>query len=142
MRAKSRLLRGLTGIAVLMVTACACVAVQARSADDLVRLHGSHFRSDKYRKSSLDIVSRERQGRKMHRRSDISRVSPVIGAKSKPGKSARGVSKKTFRTATVSVEDVPLPRPRPPFWPEPHSFAEAAGPHFHTANPHNPLNGF
>jgi hypothetical protein len=134
MRAKSRLLRWLTAIAVLMVTASASVAAQTRSADDLVRLHGSHFRSDKYRKSSLDIVSRERQGRKMHRRSDSSRVSPVIGAKSKPGKSARGVSKKTVRTATVSVEDVPLPRPRPPFWPEPHSFAEAAGPDFDTAN--------
>jgi len=34
----------------------------------------------------------------------------------------------------LSVENVPLPRPRPPFWPEPHSFAEAAGPDFDTAN--------
>src|SRR4030095_9619235 len=100
MRAKSRLLRGLTGIAVLMVTACACVAVQARSADDVVRFHGSHFRSDKYRKSSLDTVSWERQRRKVHRRSDSSRASRAIGAKSKPGKSA----KKTVRSATVSIE--------------------------------------
>jgi len=134
MRAKSRLLRWLTAIAVLMVTASACVAAQARSADDLVRLHGSHFRSDKYRKSSLDTLSWERQRRKVHRRSESSRASPAIGAKSKPGKSARGVSKKAVRSATVSVENVPLPRPRPPFWPEPHSFAEAAGPDFDTAN--------
>ena len=133
MRAKSRLLRWLTAIAVLMVTAYECVAAQARSADDLV-LHGSHFRSDKYRKSSLDTVSWERQRRKVHRRSESSRASPAIGAKSKPGKSARGVSKKAARSATVSVENVPLPRPRPPFWPDPHSFAEAAGPDFDTAS--------
>ena len=134
MRAKSRLLRWLTAIAVLMVTAYACVAAQARSADDLVRFHGSHFRSDKYRKSSLDTVSWERQRRKVHRRSESSRASPAIGAKSKPGKSARGVSKKAVRSATVSVENVPLPRPRPPFWPDPHTFAEAAGPDFDTAS--------
>ena len=94
MRAKSRLLRWLTAIVALTVTASACVAAQARSADDLVRLHGSHFRSDKYRKSSLDTVRWERQRRKVHRRSESSRASPAIGAKSKPGKSARGVSKK------------------------------------------------
>ena len=64
MRAKSRLLRWLTAIAVLMVTAYACVAAQARSADDLVRFHGSHFRSDKYRKSSLDTVSRSTNAEK------------------------------------------------------------------------------
>ena len=29
---------------------------------------------------------------------------------------------------------MPLPRPRPPAWPEPHSFAEAAGPDFNTAD--------
>ena len=134
MRAKSRLLRWLTAIAVLMVTAYACVAAQARSADDLVRFHGSHFRSDKYRKSSLDTLSWERQRRKVHRRSESARASPAISAKPKSGKSARRVSKKAARSATVSVENVPLPLPRPPFWPEPHSFAEAAGPGFDTAS--------
>jgi hypothetical protein len=134
MRAKSRLLRWLTAIAVLMVTAYECVAAQARSADDLVRFHGSHFRSNKYHKSSLDTVSWERQRPKVHRRSESSRASPAISAKPKSGKSARRVSKKAVRSATVSVENVPLPRPRPPFWPEPHSFAEAAGPDFDTAN--------
>ena len=29
---------------------------------------------------------------------------------------------------------MPLPRPRPPDWPEPHSFAEAAGPDFNSAD--------
>jgi hypothetical protein len=134
MRAKSPLFRWLTAIAVLMVTASACVAAQARSADDLVRFHGSHFRFDKYRKSSLDTLRWERQRRKVHRRSESSRASPAISAKSKPGKSARGISKKAVRSATVSVENVPLPRTRPPFWSEPHSFTEAAGPDFDTAN--------
>jgi hypothetical protein len=32
------------------------------------------------------------------------------------------------------VENVPLPRPRPPFWPEPHTFAEAAGAGFDSQN--------
>jgi hypothetical protein len=38
------------------------------------------------------------------------------------------------RLTTVDIADVPLPQPRPPFWPEPRSFAEAAGPGFDTAN--------
>ena len=42
--------------------------------------------------------------------------------------------KKAVGSTTGSVENVPLPRPRPPFWPEPHSFAEAAGPGFDTTN--------
>src|SRR5262245_28908731 len=142
MRAKSRLLRWLTALAVLMVTAYACVAAQARSADDFVRFHGSHFRSDKYRKSSLDTVSWERQRRKVHRRSDSSRASPAINAKSKPGKSARGFSKKAVRSATVSVEKVPLPRSRPPFWPEPPFFAEAAGADFDSGTVSRELRDF
>jgi hypothetical protein len=36
-------------------------------------------------------------------------------------------------TAIAIAQNVPLPRPRPPAWPEPHSFAEAAGPDFNTA---------
>jgi hypothetical protein len=42
--------------------------------------------------------------------------------------------KHTARTATATVQNVPLPRPRPPTWPEPHSFAEAAGPDFNTVD--------
>jgi hypothetical protein len=117
-----------------MVTAYDCLAAQARSADDLVRFHGSHFRSDKYRKSSLDTASWERQRRKAHRRSDSSRVSPWSDAKSKAAQNKRATSKKTVGPVTASTKNVPLPRPRPPFWPEPHSFAEAAGPAFDTAS--------
>ncbi len=32
------------------------------------------------------------------------------------------------------AEDVPLPRPRPPLWAEPHSFREAAGPDFNSSD--------
>jgi hypothetical protein len=32
------------------------------------------------------------------------------------------------------AEDIPLPRPRPPIWAEPQSFAEAAGPDFNSAD--------
>lgn len=32
------------------------------------------------------------------------------------------------------AEDIPLPRPRPPIWAEPRSFAEAAGPDFNSAD--------
>jgi hypothetical protein len=121
-------------IAVLMVTPYACAAAQARSADDVVRYPGSHLRSDILRKTLFDPLSRERQHRKAHRRSDSSRASRRINAKSKPGQSERAASKKAAGPATASVANVPLPQPRPPFWPEPHSFAEAAGPGFDTTN--------
>jgi hypothetical protein len=41
---------------------------------------------------------------------------------------ARGIQ------AIATVQDVPLPRPRPQLWAEPQSFAEAAGPDFDTAD--------
>src|SRR5262245_8562765 len=133
---KSQFSLWLMAVAVLMVAAYASVPARAQSYG------ASHLRSDKYRKSSLDTVSWERQRRKVHRRSDSSRASPAISAKSKRGKSARGVSKKTVRTATVSVEDFPLPRPRPPFWPEPPFFAEAAGADFDSGTVSRELRDF
>jgi hypothetical protein len=38
-----------------------------------------------------------------------------------------------FGCGIAAAEDVPLPRPRPPLWVEPQSFAEAAGPDFNSA---------
>ena len=38
-----------------------------------------------------------------------------------------------FGCGLAAAEDIPLPRPRPTFWAEPHSFREAAGPDFNTA---------
>jgi hypothetical protein len=43
-------------------------------------------------------------------------------------------SRRAVGHAAATVENVPLPRPRPSFWLEPHSFAEAAGAGFDTAN--------
>lgn len=39
-----------------------------------------------------------------------------------------------FGCGLAAAEDVPLPRPRPPFWVEPQSFREAAGENFDTAD--------
>ena len=135
MRTKSWFSRWLKAAAVLAVAECAGVAVvQAQSSDDFFRFNGSHLRYDKYRGSLFDPLGWERQRRKVHRRSDSSRTSPPVKAKSKPEQSEPATLKKAVGSTTGSVEDVPLPRPRPPFSPEPHSFAEAAGPGFDTTN--------
>jgi len=135
MHTTSRFSRWLKAAAILAVAECAGVAdVQAQSSADVFRFNGSHFRYDKYRKNLFDPLNWERQRRKVHRRSDSSRTSPRVKAKSKPGQSEPAASKTAAGTATTTVENVPLPRPRPPFWPEPHSFAEAAGPGFDSAS--------
>jgi len=122
----------LTAFAVMIVAAYGCVTTQAQSSGDFIRLSGSHLRSEKYRKDSFDPL---RWGKrpKPHR-SDGSRLSPRSNAKSKAAQNKRTTSKKTAGSATASVANVPLPPPRPPFWPEPRSFAEAAGPGFDTAS--------
>jgi hypothetical protein len=43
-------------------------------------------------------------------------------------------AKSAVETTVTNGESVPLPRPRPAFWLEPHSFAEAAGPDFDSKN--------
>ena len=131
MHGTSRFSHWLKAAAVLAVAECACVpGAQAQSFGDLHRFNASHLRYDKFRESVFDSFSWER--RKVHRQGGGLRASPRVKAKSKPEQKA--ASKKTRGIATETVENVPLPRPRPPFWPEPHSFAEAAGPGFDTAN--------
>src|SRR5262249_31669096 len=133
MHTKSRFSRWLKAAAILAVAECAGVAdVQAQSSADVFRFNGSHFRYDKYRRNLFDPLNWERRHRRVQRRSDSSRASPRVKAKSKPGQSEPAAST-AAGTATTTVENVPLPRPRPPFWPEPHSFAEAAGPGFDSA---------
>src|SRR5215510_14447614 len=135
MRIRNRFSCWLKAAAVLAVAECAgASAVQAQTSDDFFRYDRSHVRYDKYRKNLFDPLGWERQRRKVHRRSDSSRASPRVKAKSKPGQSEPAVSKTPAGTAPATVENVPLPRPRPPVWPEPHSFAEAAGPGFDTAS--------
>src|SRR5262245_19997827 len=124
----------LTAVAIMIVAAYGCVTAQAESSGDFIRISGSHLRSDKYRKNSFDPPNWEEKRRKPHRRSDGLRLSPRNSAKSKAAQNKRTTSKKAAGPATAGVANVPLPRPRPPFWPEPHSFAEAAGPGFDTAS--------
>ncbi|HET9688398.1 MAG TPA: extensin family protein [Pseudolabrys sp.] len=135
MHTKSRFSRWLKAAAVLAVAECAGVAVvQAQSSGDFFRFDRSHVRYDKYRKNLFDPLGWERQRRKVHRRSDSLRSSPRVKAKSKPEQSEPATSKTPVGPANKTVEDVPLPRPRPPVWPEPRSFAEAAGPGFDSAS--------
>src|SRR5215510_8951175 len=124
----------LTAVAVMIVAAYGCVTAQAESSGDFIRVSGSHLRSDKYRKNSFDPLSWEQKRAKPHRRGDSFRLSPRDNAKSKAAQNKRTTSKKAAGPATASVANVPLPRPRPPFWPEPRSFAEAAGPGFDTTS--------
>ena len=135
MRAKSRIWCWLKVAAVLAVAECAGVPdVQAQSSGDVFRFDASYLRPGKYRENLFDPLRWEPQRQKGHRRSVSARTAPHVKAKSKPDRSESAATKKPDGTAVGTVEDVPLPRPRPAFWPEPHSFAEAAGPGFDSAN--------
>jgi hypothetical protein len=127
MHAKNRTSCWLGAAVVLAVAAYAGVAAaRPQSSDFFFQFNASRLWSDKYRW--------ERQYRKPQRRNDGSRASPGPKTKSKPEQSEPAASKKAVGTPTATVESVPLPRPRPPAWPEPHTFAEAAGPGFDSAN--------
>src|SRR5262249_37238601 len=126
MRAKSGVLCWFKAAAVLAVAECVGVAhAQAQSTGDFFRFNAPHFRSDKYRESLFDSRRWEPQRRKAHRRSETSRALPRGKEKSKPGQSEPATTKRAVGTIVGTVESVPLPRPRPAFWPEPHTFAEA-----------------
>ena len=131
MRAKSRVSLWLRAAAILAVAECLGVAdATAQSSGDLFRLNASH-RSNKYNENLFGPWSWEHR-RKALRRSESSRASPRVKARSKPDQIEP--TKKVVGPDVGTVADVPLPRPRPTFWPEPHSFAEAAGPGFDTAD--------
>src|SRR5262245_36329890 len=127
MRTKARFSCWLKAAAILAVAKCAGVT------DAQAQFDASRFRYDKYRGSLFDPLGWERERRKVHRRSDSSRVSPRVKARSKPEESERTTSK-GVGTTVVTEGNVPLPRPRPPLWPEPRTLAEAAGPGFDSQN--------
>ena len=121
---------------VLAVAECASVAsietvlptaAQAQSSGEQHFRH-SRGRPDNFFQDLIGSRNWKRRQQKPHQSSDSSRASPQHKAKSKPEQSEPAASKKAVGTPTATVESVPLPRPRPPSWPEPHSFAEAAGP--------------
>ena len=123
--------RSLTAAAVLAVAAYAGMTVQARSSADFFK--ASHHRADKYWESWFGSLNWD-QRRKRYRRNDNVRSLPRLKEKWTPDQIEPTPSKKPIGTAAATIEDVPLPRPRPPAWPEPHSFAEAAGPGFDSVN--------
>src|SRR5262245_19838966 len=127
MRGNSLFVRWLTAAFALAVAECASAPdVQAQSSGEFPRL--SHFRSGKYHESLFGPLSWEPQRRKAHRRSETARTSGRLKAKSAPALSEQPAAvKKEVKTPIPSTESVPLPRPRPAFWLEPHTFAEAAG---------------
>ena len=104
------------------------------SSGDFFRFDASRHRSARYHDNLFDPLRWEPQRQKGHRPSDSARTAPRVKAKSKPDRSESATTKKPDGIAVGAVEDVPLPRPRPTFWPEPHTFAEAAGPGFDSAN--------
>ena len=138
---KIRLSRWLLAATVLVVAECtdavsreiALPANSAESSSDLFRSKRARPQSDKFFQNLFASPNWRRQQRTTRRPTDSSRTTPQHRTKLKPDQNKPTKSSKhTARTATV--QNVPLPRPRPPAWPEPHSFAEAAGPDFNSAD--------
>jgi hypothetical protein len=143
MRDKIRLSRWLLAATALVVAECtgaaslkiALPAAHAQFSGDLFRSSGVRPQSDKFFPNLFASQNWRRQHRNTHRPTDSSRTSPQRRTKLKPDQNEPTTSRKdTAPTAIAIVKNVPLPRPRPPAWPEPHSFAEAAGPDFNTAD--------
>jgi hypothetical protein len=136
MHGKIRFSRWFIAAAVLAIAECASVAsieaaaARVQSSDDHFRYSRAHPRSDKFFQNLFEPLN-WRQQRKPHQPSDSSRA-PHHKTKWKPKQSEPTTSEKPG--AQTTVENVPLPRPRPPPWAEPHSFVEAAGPDFDTAD--------
>jgi lipoprotein-anchoring transpeptidase ErfK/SrfK len=121
-----------SGVASLEI---ALPAAHAQLSGDLFRSSRVSLRSDKFFEDLFTSQNRKRHQRKLQRSSDNQRLSLQHRTKLKPGKNESTKSKKNNAgTVTAAVQNVPLPRPRPAFWPEPHSFVEAAGPDFNTAD--------
>ena len=143
MRGKIRLSRWLLAATLLVVAECtgaaslgiALPAAYAQSSSDLFRPNRARPQSDKFFQNLFASPNWRRQQRNTHRPTDSSRTPQQHRTKLKPDQNEPTKSRKhTARTAIAPVQNVPLPRPRPPAWPEPHSFAEAAGPDFNSAD--------
>ena len=143
MRGKIRLSRGLLAATLLVVAECtgaaslgiALPAAYAQSSSDLFRPNRTRPQSDKFLQNLFASPNWRRQQRNTRRPTDSSRATQQHRTKLKPDQNEPTKSRKhTARTAIATVQNVPLPRPRPPAWPEPHSFAEAAGPDFNSAD--------
>jgi len=137
----SRLLVIMTILAVagwvseVLIEIALAAAAQAEFSGDLVGSGRTHSQSDKFFQNRFD--SWKGQKRKLQRPSRGSRLSQQHRTKSKPEHNTTILETPKARaagTAIATIQNVPLPRPRPPTWPEPHSFAEAAGPDFNSTD--------
>ena len=146
MRGKIRFSRWLMAATVLAVAeytgaapleTASPTAAQAQSSSDFFRFTSPYRRSDRYFQNLFGPPNWGRQQRKPHQPSDNSRT-PQRKTKLKPEQNETTASEKPTThgvgTAIATIQNLPLPRPRPPPWAEPHSFAEAAGPAFNTAD--------
>jgi len=142
MRGKIRPLHWLLAATVLVVAECtgaaslkiALSAAHAQSSSEFSRSSWAGPQSDKF-SQNLFASQNWRQHRNTRRPTDSSRALPQHRTKLKADQNEPTKSgKHTARTEIATAQNVPMPRPRPPAWPEPHSFAEAAGPDFNTVD--------
>ena len=138
----SRWLIAATGLALAECVSLALIPLpavaQAQSSGDHLRHSRAHPRSDKSFQNLFGSLNWSRQQRKPHQTSHSSRTPQQKTRSIKPKQGAPTISEKpaahSIGTAIAPVQNVPLPRPRPSAWAEPHSFAEAAGPDFDAAD--------
>jgi hypothetical protein len=144
MRGKIRFSRWLMAATVLTVAeyigvaplaTASRAAAQAQTSGDFFGFDLPRRRSDKY---FQNLFAATNWGRLHRRQPNDNSLAPKRKTKSKPAQNETATSKELATqgvgTAIGTVQNVPLPRPRPPAWLEPHSFAEAAGPDFNTAD--------
>ena len=143
---KIRFSRWLIAATILAVAECDSVvsiesvlpaAAQAQSSGDQhFRYSRARPRSDNFFQTFFGSLWR-RQQQKPYQTSDSSHAPPQHKTKSKPQQSEPTTSEKpvarSIGSAIATIQNVPLPRPRPPLWAKPQSFAEAAGPDFDPA---------
>ena len=90
----------------------------AQSSSDLFRPNRARPQSDKFFQNLFASPNWRRQQRNTRRPTDSSRTTQQHRTKLKPDHNEPTKSRKhTARTAIAPVQNVPLPRPRPPAWP-------------------------
>ena len=145
MHGKIRFSRWLIAATVLALAEGASLALiplpavaQAQSSGDHLRHSRGHPRSDKSFQNLSGALNWSRQQRKPLQKSHSSRTPQQKTKSIKPKQSEPMISEKpaahSIGSAIAPTQNVPLPRPRPPAWAEPRSFAEAAGPDFDAAD--------
>lgn len=123
------ILVGCTGAALIDFVLPAAAA--AHPSEGLLLSARIHAQSDAFFPNWFGPVTWNRQKRRLHRSS----ASSIRQRKTESTGHNRAIPEAPKAPgANTAVEQVPLPPPRPADWPEPHSFAEAAGPNFNSTD--------